>query len=93
VRGPHYRSIRHISPMPAGLLGLTLREIGFEPVVSTTAGSFATPLRWVLLAPLWVPVLAIGGRRILGECTLILARLSAPDEDLRRPAVYRDVWK
>jgi SAM-dependent methyltransferase len=88
-----YRSIRHISPMPAGLLGLTLREIGFEPVVSTTAGSFATPLRWVLLAPLWVPLLAIGGRRILGECTLILARLSAPDEDLRTPAAYRDVWK
>jgi hypothetical protein len=79
--------------MPAGLLGLTLREIGFEPVVATTAGSFATPLRWVLLAPLWLPLLAIGGRRILGECTLILARLSAPDEDLRRPAVYRDVWK
>jgi SAM-dependent methyltransferase len=88
-----YRSIRHISPLPAGLLSLTLREIGFEPVVVTTAGSFATVLRWVLLAPLWVPLFAIGGRRILGECTLILARRSDPDADLRMPAAYRDVWK
>lgn len=88
----NYRSIRHISPLESGQLRLTLQEIGFETVAFTTAGSFATPLRWCLLSPLWAPMLALGGRQALGECLVILARKVAPDAALSRPTIYDDAW-
>jgi SAM-dependent methyltransferase len=78
----NYRSIRHISPMTTGLLKLTLREIGFHVVHCAVAGSFATVLRRVLLAPLWLPIRALGGPDVMGECIVIIAQKAEPDLEL-----------
>jgi SAM-dependent methyltransferase len=77
-----YRSIRHISPMTIGLLKLTLCEIGFHVVHCGVAGSFATVLRRVLLAPLWLPMYVLGGPDVMGECVVIIARKAEPDLEL-----------
>jgi SAM-dependent methyltransferase len=79
----NYRSIRHISPTTIGLLSLTLREIGFVVVHSGVAGSFATALRRVLFAPLWLPIYALGGPNVMSECIVIIARKAEPDFELR----------
>jgi len=88
----NYRSIRHISPTTIGLLKLTLREIGFSLVHSGMAGSFATVLRRVLLAPLWLPIYALGGPDVMGECVVIIAQKAEPDLKLARPECYDSVW-
>jgi 2-polyprenyl-3-methyl-5-hydroxy-6-metoxy-1,4-benzoquinol methylase len=80
----NYRSIRHISPMTIGLLKLTLREIGFRVVHYGVAGSFATVLRRVLLAPLWLPIRALGGADVMGECVVIIAQKAEPDLEIAR---------
>jgi SAM-dependent methyltransferase len=79
-----YRSIRHISPMTIGLLKLTLGEIGFHVVHCGVAGSFATVLRRVLLAPLWLPMRALGGSEVMGECVVIIAQKAEPDLEIAR---------
>jgi 2-polyprenyl-3-methyl-5-hydroxy-6-metoxy-1,4-benzoquinol methylase len=78
----NYRSIRHVSPMTIGLLKLTLREMGFLVVHSGVAGSFATVLRRALFAPLWLPIYALGGPDVMGECIVIIAQKVEPDLEL-----------
>lgn len=87
-----YRQIRHISPLTIDQLHLMLKEIGFDVVALETTGSFATPLRWTLLSPLWIPLTALGGRRVLGECVVLLARKAEPEAGLARPTVYSAAW-
>ncbi len=80
-----YRSIRHISPLTRTQLRLMLQEIGFKIVAFTSAGSFATPLRWALFSPLWASMAALFGRRVLGESLVLLAQKAAPDAALSQP--------
>jgi 2-polyprenyl-3-methyl-5-hydroxy-6-metoxy-1,4-benzoquinol methylase len=87
-----YRGIRHISPLTIHQLRLMLQEIGFEVVATETAGSFATPLRWVLLSPLWIPISLVGGSKAFGECIVLLARKAKPDTSLGRPTAYAAAW-
>ena len=82
----NYREIRHISPLTRDQLRLMLQEIGFRVIGATTMGSFATPLRRVLFAPLWLPLMAVAGREILGECTVVLAQKAPADPGLSRPS-------
>jgi SAM-dependent methyltransferase len=89
----HYRRLRHISPVTRGQLRLMLKEIGFDVVALTTAGSFATPLRWALLSPLWAPLVAVGGMSALGECIVVLARKTAPDVALSLPLDFDAAWQ
>ena len=88
----NYRSIRHISPMTDVQLRLTLQEIGFHVVKSGTAGSFATPLRRMLLAPAWLPIIAVAGKTALGECVVVVAKKAPPDDELAKPTIYDSVW-
>lgn len=70
----NYRNQRHISPIQAGQLSMMLSECGFECVQVTTGGSFATTLRKVLTAPIWVPMRLALGPSVLGETLLFVAR-------------------
>jgi len=87
-----YRTVRHISPMTRSQIALTLQEIGFRVIAFATAGSFATPLRRALLAPLWLPMVAIAGREVLGECTVFLAQKAPPDVELTKPTDFYAAW-
>ncbi|RBP11153.1 methyltransferase family protein [Roseiarcus fermentans] len=80
-----YRGVRHISPLTSTQMRLMLQEIGFKIVAFTTAGSYATPLRSALSFPLWAPMAALFGRRVLGENLVIIARKSASDRVLSSP--------
>jgi SAM-dependent methyltransferase len=88
----NYRAQRHISPMTVDQTRMMLQEIGFDVVALASAGSFATPLRRLLTAPLWLPLRAIGGPTTLGESTIVLARKTAPVADLKAPTHYRNRW-
>lgn len=88
----NYRSQRHISPMTSEQTTLMLEECGYEVVTVRTVGSFATPLRSILLAPLRLVVRLLGGERTAGECLLIVAKKSDPNSDLSAPTHYRDRW-
>lgn len=88
----NYRSQRHISPMTREQMILTMRELGFEVVEHGTAGSFATPFRILLTAPLFCPLRALTGPSSLGESALYLARKTQPDTALREPLHYRSRW-
>lgn len=100
LRGEHwgfgeknYRKQRHISPMTHDQSRLMLSELGFNVVAQFTAGSFATPLRNALFAPLWMPLRAIGGPAALGESTIIIARKSDRDVSLKVPEHYKSRWE
>ena len=88
-----YRAQRHISPITFEQMLLMLQELGFEPVAWASAGSFATKLRWVLTAPLWIPLRLFGGPRTFGESAIFLARKAEPIADLRKPLHYRNRWQ
>jgi hypothetical protein len=88
----NYRLQRHISPITFEQMHLMMRELGWETLACATAGSFATPLRWVLTAPLWLPLRLAAGPTVLGECAVFLARSVAPDPALREPTHYRSRW-
>lgn len=87
-----YRAARHISPITREQMALALREIGFKLIAFATAGSFATALRQTLSAPLWLPMAAIAGRSVLGECAFFLAQKAPPDLELAMPTDYRTAW-
>lgn len=89
----NYRKQRHISPMTHDQTRLMLQELGFEVLFVGTGGSFATPLRNLLLAPLWVPFRLVGGETALGESTIVVARRAEPDADLLQPEHYRKRWR
>lgn len=89
----NYRLQRHISPITFEQMTLMMQEIGFEVIECGSVGSFAKPLWWVISAPLWMPIRALGGRNALGECAIFLARKSVPDPLLKEPIHYRSRWK
>ena len=82
----NYREIRHISPLTRDQLRLMLQEIGFRVIAATTTGSYATPLRRILFAPLWLPLAAVAGREVLGECIVVLAQKAPADPGLSHPS-------
>lgn len=86
----NYRGQRHVSPATFETMDLMLRELGFQPVERGTYGSFATPLRWLLGAPLWVPIRALGGKSALGESMVYLARKAEPDPTLQVSERFQD---
>lgn len=88
----NYRAQRHINPITFEQMVLMMREIGFEVVACRSGGSFATPLRWVLTAPLWLPLRLLGGPTTLGESAIFLARKTEPDPELKQPTHYRSRW-
>jgi len=90
--GRHVRSLRHVSPITLEMIKMMLQETGFALTALTTAGSFSTPVSWVLTFPLWMPIYLIGGKRTLGECVVLIARKTKPQQDLRIPDAYREVW-
>jgi 2-polyprenyl-3-methyl-5-hydroxy-6-metoxy-1,4-benzoquinol methylase len=67
-----YRSQRNISPIPARHVPMMLKEAGFARAEVITAASFATTLRRVLTAPIWLPMRALLGRQVLGETLLFV---------------------
>jgi SAM-dependent methyltransferase len=89
----HYRSLRHISPMTLDQMRMVMRELGLEIVSVSTAGSFATPLRWAMLAPIWGPMRLLLGPQTLGEAVVFVVRKCEPDATLAVPTTYREVWK
>ncbi len=70
----NYLGQRHISPLSREQTPILLGECGFELVEMFTAGSFATGLRRVLTAPLWLTMRALLGPSVLGESLMIVAR-------------------
>lgn len=89
----NYRTQRHISPTTIEQMLLTMQEVGWSPVKWDTAGSFATALRVILTAPLWLPIRALGGPTALGESTIVLARAAEPDRQLSMPSAYIRAWR
>lgn len=89
----NYRKQRHISPMTIEQTELMMRELGLAPLDRRTAGSFATPLKWVLTSPIWGPMRWLGGERALGESAIFLAQKSTPEEELTDPLHYRNRWR
>jgi SAM-dependent methyltransferase len=89
----NYRKQRHISPMTWEQSRLMCAELGFEVLEQFSAGSFATSLRTVLLAPLWFPLQLIGGQSSQGECTILIGRKSNIDESLLVPDHYKNRWE
>ncbi len=89
----NYRLQRHISPITFEQMTLMMQEIGFEVVECGAVGSFAKPLWWLLSAPIWIPMRALGGKSALGESAIFLARKTTPDPLLKEPIHYRNRWK
>jgi SAM-dependent methyltransferase len=89
----NYRLQRHISPITFEQMTLMMQEIGLEVVECGAVGSFARPLRWVVTAPLWIPMRILGGKSTLGESALFLAKKISPDAELKDPVDYRSRWK
>jgi SAM-dependent methyltransferase len=88
----NYRMQRHISPITFEQMALMMQELGWRLIACATAGSFATPLRWVLTAPLWMPLRLAAGPTTLGESAVFLASSSEPDSALKQPTHYRARW-
>ncbi len=88
-----YRTLRHVSPMTVDMMRLTMQELGFSVIESTTAAGFASSLRWVIFSPLWLPIRIVGGRRVFGESAVFLAKKTQRDGDLSVPTLYRAAWE
>lgn len=88
----NYQTQRHISPITFEQMAMMLQEIGFELVESGSGGSFATMLRNIVTFPLWGLLRLIGGRNVLGESALFLARKAKPQQELKSPTDYRKRW-
>jgi len=89
----NYRVQRHISPVTFEQMEMMMQELGFAVVAAESGGSFATPLRQALTLPLWGPLRVIGGRRVLGESAVFLAKKAPPLAELKSPVHYRDRWQ
>ena len=72
-----YRSQRHISPIPAGHVPMMLDEAGFACAEVTTAASFATTMRRVLTALVWLPMRLLLGPQVLGETLFFVGQARA----------------
>ncbi len=88
----HVKSMRHVSPITCEMIAMMLEETGFQIIAMKTAGSFATRLSWVLTFPLYFPIYILGGAHSLGESVVLLAKKTRPNEKLRIPQAYKDVW-
>lgn len=86
-----YRSQRHVSPIPAGHVPMMLEESGFALAKISTGASFATPLRRVLTAPIWLPLRALCGPLVMGETLFFVGRAlgNAPNAPIEGQAVWR----
>lgn len=85
----NYLGQRHISPITREQVPIILRECGFELIEMFTAGSFATPLRRVVTAPLWAPMRLAFGSSTLGESLMIVGRRKeAADESASSTALW-----
>lgn len=85
----NYVGQRHISPVTREQAPLLLRECGFDTLEVFTAGSFATPLRRVVTAPLWAPMRLLLGPSVLGESLIIVGRREdTADEDFSSIALW-----
>ena len=73
----NYRGQRHISPISIEQFPILFDECGFELTGMVSSGSFASPLRWILTAPLWLPMRAVFGQHILGESLICVGRRKA----------------
>lgn len=76
----NYTVQRHISPLTREQVPLLFRECGFEMLSYGTAGSFATRVRRLVTAPIWIPMRALLGEFVLGEVILSVARKAGPDD-------------
>lgn len=83
---------RHISPMTVDQADLMLQEVGYKTAAWRTAGTFATTLRQIVLAPLWLPFVAVNGGSCFGESLIFVARKAEPDAQLRKPKDYIERW-
>jgi len=79
---------RHISPVTKEQMELLMREIGWQLVACTAAGSFFRPWIQALLWPI---------RRywpwLIGESAIYIARKVEPDSSLRVGEHYKDRWE
>lgn len=71
---------RHISPVTDLHMRLMFREIGFQVVATATVGTFAGPLKRVILAPANLVFRALLGPRVNGEVTVYLVAKAEPDK-------------
>ena len=86
TRGEHryfkesdYHQQRHISPISDLHMRLMLREIGYEVIERTTAGSFYGPLKHAVAAPAaWLSRMFFGPLST-GDVCMYLARKAEPD--------------
>ena len=81
----NYRSQRHISAISMGQMPLMLEECGFSCDAVLTTASFATPLRRLLTAPLWLPMRAAFGPQVLGESLVCLATAKVVEGAIATP--------
>ena len=72
---------RHISPVTNLHMRLMFREIGFRLVASTTAGTFAGPLKRIILAPAALTFSTFFGPRVSGAVAVYLVMKDRPDRE------------
>ena len=87
----NYRSQRHITPIAASQVPLMLSECAFSAMEISTAASFATPLRRVLTAPLWLPMRAAFGRSTMGETLIVVGQAQAQKSGKEAPG--QNAWQ
>lgn len=88
-----YRCARHVSPTTLEETTCMLREVGYDVVSWSTAGSFFGPLKAVATAPAAAAFRLLGGPTTRGECLVVLARKAAPDMSLAQPTLYHEAWR
>ena len=76
-----YHHQRHISPIADGHMRLMLKEIGFDLVERTTAGSFWGPLKRAVASPISLTARALFGSGSSGDVCLYLMRKTEPDSE------------
>jgi SAM-dependent methyltransferase len=85
----NYVGQRHITPLSQEQFPILFDECGYRLVQMTTAGSFATLIRRIVTAPLWIPMRVLFGKRVLGE-TLICAGEVSHDQGMK--IASKDLW-
>ncbi|MCL6249751.1 class I SAM-dependent methyltransferase [Altererythrobacter sp. KTW20L] len=63
----NYKSIRHITPISARHLPMMMAECGLRCDLVETGASYASTLRKILTAPIWLPMRLAFGESTLGE--------------------------
>ena len=76
-----YHHQRHISPIADGHMRLMLKEIGFDLIEQTTAGSFWGPLKRAAAAPAELLARGLFGSIITGDVCIYLVQKTDPDHE------------